>query len=132
MPHLSIARILGADPVSTALLLTGTDSLRWWPGLVVTDVAAGVVHATVTHGGRSSAVTLRVMPPRRTGTAFLTRFAVSGGEFGQTQGGLELRYCPAGTRAVLEVDGPAEALTVPGRRFLAHLAHAAEKRSSAA
>lgn len=144
---------IAADPTSTALLLAGPAAMDLWPGVRrVGDLDGRVlVEATWDHladltgvaSGPTSA-RVRALPPRRTPTSFVTRFAWSGPGLPVTDGELVLGYAPGS-------QGPATAATltltstgVVGSRlaardlqemaegFLANLALAAQDRSHAA
>ena len=86
---------------------------------------------------------VRALPPLRTPTAYVTRFAWEGDEVPPATARLTLAYLPTGTgtpatHAALEIDvdddapygGPA--LTAMAEGFLANLARAAEMRNRAA
>lgn len=132
MTRLTMERIIAADPLSTALLLTATPALEMWPGLELTGRRGPAVLARVDHAGELTPVEVVALPPRRTTAAFVTDFRIRGGQFAQTTGSLRLSSAPGGTRATLSLDTPARALEAPARRFLARLARTAERRSSAA
>jgi hypothetical protein len=132
MTRFMIEREFAADPVSAALLLTGTPALEMWPGLEITGRSGPAVLAEVRHAGEQTPVEVVVLPPRRTTAAFITEFRIRGGLFADTRGSLSLGYAAGGTRATLWLDTPATEMAVPGRRFLARLARTAEGRSTAA
>lgn len=145
-------RRIAADPTSTALLLAGPTAVDLWPGLRRVGEADGCVlvepdvdPSPSEHGRRPATVAVRILPPRRTPTAYVTRFEWSGPELAGTTGRLTLAYAPAedgtpGTHAVIEIasaggqDGPldAAALLAMAEGFLANLSRAAESRSRAA
>lgn len=155
-----VARRIDADPTSTALLLAGPTAVDLWPGvrrvgevdgrlLVEADPAAGSVD-----GGRHAGPALlavRALPPRRTPTAYVTRFSWSTAAPGAAADGapvvagrLTLAYAATGdgtpvTHAVLELEVP-DGIQHPGpgalgrmaEGFLTNLARAAETRNRAA
>jgi hypothetical protein len=149
-----VARRIAADPSSTALLLAGPSALELWPG--VTRVATlgdadqrvlvdAVLPADLPQQRRSTAATVRVLPPRRTPTSYVLAFDWSGPVLPLTTGELALSYAPGSesgpsTLAVLTLDSSRlldsalspPALTALAEAFLANLAALAESRSSAA
>ena len=145
-------RRIGADPTSTALLLAGPGALELWPGVRRVGEAGGrvLVEAELSLARDESdrvptAATVRALPPRRTPTSFVTRFAWTGPGLPVTEGTLTLAYAPGAdgtpsTHAALVLDstGLAESrvdsrtLSAMAEGFLAHLARAAETRSRAA
>lgn len=130
-----VSRDVAADPISTALLLTSAEALEWWPGLRVERGAAElglVVPAILTAGRSAESVDIEALPPRRTPTAFVASFRVTGGSYGPTEGAVTLARQPAGTRATVQLDSPRGDLEPSARRFLSRLAKAAEGRASAA
>lgn len=147
-----VVRRIGADPTSTALLLAGPAALELWPGVRrVGEVGGRALVEAELDVARSeaervpTAASVRARPPRRTPTAFVTRFAWSGPGLPVTEGTLTLAYAPAADGApcthaalVLESTGLAEsrvgesALEAMAEGFLANLARAAESRSHAA
>lgn len=147
-----VTRRIHADPTSTALLLAGPTALDLWPGVrrVGTEDGRLLVEAELALA-RSEAerqptpVTVRAFPPRRTPTAYVSRFTWTGPETPETAGQLMLAYAPTGygtpvTHAVLTLDSTGlddSRLDLPGlavlaEGFLANLARAAESRSRAA
>lgn len=148
--RLQVARRICADPTSTALLLAGPTALELWPGvrrlgevggrvLVEAQVAPGRQHLPAT----AASVTAR--PPRRTPTAFVTRFSWAGPGLPVTAGVLTLTYAPGGegipsthAELVLDVAGLQDSrvdlagLTAMAEGFLANLAAAAQARRRAA
>lgn len=138
-----VSRDLAADPVSAALLLTTRAALEWWPGLRIVrggsvggdgdgdgaDVGVGgggAVPATLSAGRSVETVGIEALPPRRTATAFVAAFRVTGGSYGTTDGAVTLVRRPDGTRATLRLAGPRDDLEPAARRFLSRLAKAAE------
>lgn len=143
-------RRIAADPTSTALLLAGPTAMDLWPGVRrvgdldgrvlveaswddLTDLACGAASARV-----------RALPPRRTPTSFVTRFAWSGPGLPVTDGELVLGYAPGSqgpaTTATLTLTSTgvvgsrlaARDLQTMADAFLANLALAAQDRSHAA
>lgn len=147
-----VTRRITADPTSTALLLAGPAALELWPGLrrigeeggrVVVEADLAPTRDAVPAAARTA--TVRAQPPRRTPTAYVTRFSWDGPGLPQTTGQLTLAYAPTGdgtpvTHAVLTLDssrvdlGPAAQLDLAmmAEGFLTNLARAAEARSRAA
>jgi hypothetical protein len=149
-PRARASRRIAADPTSTALLLAAPSAVDLWPGARLVGEADGrvLVEAEVPPGEAAlTQVTVRALPPRRTPTAYVTRFEWSGDALPPVSGRLTLAYAPTGdgtpvTHAVLELqpagedadDSPwgAAALTAMAEGFLANLARAAEARNRAA
>jgi hypothetical protein len=146
-----VARSIGADPTSTALLLAGPTALELWPGVRRLGDVGGraLVEAEIAPSHEEpappTAASVRALPPRRTPTSFVTRFAWTGPGLPVTEGTLTLAYARGAadaptTSAVLELDSvgvaasrlDAAALVTMADGFLANLARAAEARSSAA
>ena len=141
-------RRIGADPTSTALLVAGPAALELWPGVRLVGEAGGraLVEAELRaqDAPLSTAASVRALPPRRTPTSFITRFEWAGPGLPVTAGELTLAYAPGdghpSTTATLllhshGVDGSrvdARILTCMAEGFLANLAEAAERRSTAA
>lgn len=138
-------RRIAADPTSTALLLTGPAALELWPGVTrVGDAGRLALVETELPSSRRTAATVRALPPRRTPTAFVTRFHWSGPDLPGTSGELRLTYAdgdpgPAtlaelvldsSDLATSELDG--RALEQLSAGFLENLSRAAEERSEAA
>ena len=147
-----VTRRICADPTSTALLLAGPAAIELWPGvrrlgevggreLVEAEVAA------VRDDGDPlpTAASVRALPPRRTPTAYVTRFAWTGPGLPVTDGELTLAYAPGAdgtpsTSAALVLDSAGvvgsrldeAALAAMAHGFLENLARAAESRSRAA
>ncbi len=131
-----------ADPASTALLLAGPTALELWPGVRRVGEVGGRVLVEMT-GPAPTAASVTARPPRRTPTAFVTRFAWTGPDLPVTEGVLTLTYAPGDssptTRAslVLDSDGleasrlDERALVSMAEQFLANLAQAAEARRAA-
>ncbi len=145
-----VTRQIDADPTSTALLLAGPTAVDLWPGLRRVGEADGrlLVEAVLPPGpsaaSRSTAATVRALPPRRTPTSYVTTFAWTGLGLPVTRGELVLHYAPGaerpGTTAQLTLDSEdleASALRSGdlermARAFLDNLALAAEARCRAA
>lgn len=142
-----VVRRIAADPASTALLLAGPTAVELWPGVRRVGDAGrrALVEADLVLTGRTTAATVRALPPHRTPTSFVTTFAWSGPDLPRTTGTLTLAYAPTAdgqllTHAVLELDSaPAgvgeldrQALQAMAEGFLANLAAVAEQRSRAA
>lgn len=139
-------RPIAADPTSTALLLAEPAALELWPGVRrVGHVADRVlVEAEIPEQRLSTAATVRVHPPRRTPTSFVTRFAWAGPGLPGTTGELTLTYAGGSDRpstvAVLTLDSEGvddsalsgSALQLLAEGFLTNLARLAESRSNAA
>jgi hypothetical protein len=135
-------RRIAADPTSTALLLAGPSALELWPGLRrVGPVADRVLVEIDIAEQLTTAATVRVLPPRRTPTFFVTGFEWAGPSLPTTIGEVTLSYAsgPA-TAAEIAFDsyGVAESAVAPATLqaladgFLANLARLAESRSRAA
>ena len=148
-----VTRRISADPTSTALLLAGPAAVELWPGVRRVGEAGGraLVEAALPvqtqRGPRAvpqTAATVRALPPRRTPTSFVTRFEWAGPGLPPTTGELTLAYLAGGatpaTAASLSLDSAdvegsrldQAALTEMAEGFLANLAVAAERRSTAA
>ena len=147
-----VVRRIGADPTSTALLLAGPAAMELWPGVRLIGDAGGraLVEAELALSRAEAervptAASVRALPPRRTPTSFVTRFAWTGPGLPVTEGTLTLAYAPGAdgalsTQADLTLDSagvvgsrvdPAT-LTAMAEGFLANLARAAESRNRAA
>lgn len=88
-----VTRTIVADPTSTALLLAGPGAFALWPGARHLGPASrGALVKTDLGFGRTVAVTVRALPPRRTATAYVSRFAWSGAGLPATTGTLTLSY----------------------------------------
>lgn len=148
--RLRVAKRIDAVPTSTALLMAGPSALELWPGVRRVAAVRGraLVEADLpvdgSPSGRTTAATVTAEPPRRTPTAFVTRFAWSGPELPSVAGVLTLSYAPGGSgtpstvaELVLDVDEPQPgaldetALTELAEGFLANLARAAQDRRAA-
>jgi len=141
-----VTRRIAADPTSTALLLAGPTALELWPGVRrVADIGGRTVVETELPARRVAAASVRALPPRRTPTAYVTRFEWVGPGLPETTGELTLAYAPAAdgelaTHAALVLDSrgfdpdvlDTRALTAMAEGFLTNLARAAETRSHAA
>lgn len=147
-----VVRRIGADPTSTALLLAGPAALELWPGVrrvgevggrVLVEAELGLDPAEAPSAPTAAAV--RALPPRRTPTSFVTRFAWTGPGLPVTEGTLTLAYAPGAdgapsTQAALTLDSSGvvgsrvdePTLTAMAEGFLANLARAAESRNRAA
>lgn len=144
-----VARRIGAEPTSTALLLAGPAALELWPGVRRVGEVGGRVLVEAALDAREqgvpTAASVRAQPPRRTPTSFVTRFAWTGPGLPVTDGVLTLSYAPGADGApstsaelALESTGVAASRLEPhdlramAEGFLANLARAAESRSRAA
>jgi hypothetical protein len=147
-----VVRRIGADPTSTALLLAGPAAMELWPGVRRVGEVGGraLVEAELSLAREErervpTAASVRALPPQRTPTSFVTRFAWSGPGLPVTEGTLTLAYAPGAdgapsTHAALTLDSDglddsrvdASALTAMAQGFLANLARAAESRNRAA
>ena len=83
--RLRVTRRICADPTSTALLLAGPTALELWPGVRrVGDVGGRALVEAELALARSerdrvpTAASVHARPPRRTPTAFVTRFSWTG------------------------------------------------------
>ena len=135
-----VARVIAADPTSTALLMAGPSAIELWP--TARRVGAAGRRALVeAEPGRAA---VRALPPRRTPTAYVSRFAWSGEGLPEARCELVLAYVPGTTlpsthAALTVVTGDLHDTALDERRlkamaegFLANLADAAESRSTAA
>lgn len=144
-----VVRRIGADPTSTALLLAGPAALELWPGVRRVGEVGGRVLVEAELGRDDervpTAASVRALPPQRTPTSFVTRFAWTGPGLPVTEGTLTLAYAPGAdgapaTQAALTLDSAGvvgsrvdEAeLSAMADGFLANLARAAESRNRAA
>lgn len=173
-----VRRVICAEPTSTALLLAGPGALELWPGARQVRPAGrrGTLLAELLPSGavlpadpvppagavlpgvpvaQATEVAVRALPPRRTASAYVSRFSFSGPGLPLTRGTLTLGYVSpfalgaAGrgpafdvpvTQAVLMLLTAAQPGSPPDelrlRRmaagFLANLGAAAEARSQAA
>ena len=150
--RLRVRRRICADPTSTALLLAGPTAMELWPGVRRLGevggralVEAELALARAEQASVPTAASVTARPPRRTPTAFVTRFAWTGPDLPVTSGVLTLTYAPGGEGApstsaelVLDVQGldgsrlDADGLTAMAEGFLQNLARAAEDRRHAA
>lgn len=140
-----VTRTIGADPTSTALLLAGPTAVDLWPGVRrVGEVGGRVLVEAELARSAATAATVRALPPQRTPTSYVTRFAFAGPSLPATDGELTLAYAagagrPA-TSAVLTLDSTGfdgsaldeRDLSTMAEQFLDNLARAAEDRSRAA
>ncbi len=138
------SRRIAADPTSTALLLTGPAALELWPGVRRVGEAGGLALVeTDLPSSRRTAATVRALPPRRTPTAYVTRFTWSGPELPGASGELRLSHLFGGeahaTLAELDLtvdlsdtEIDAAELQAQAEAFLENLRLAAEERSDAA
>ena len=147
-----VVRRIGADPTSTALLLAGPAAMELWPGVRRVGEVGGraLVEAEIAAAREEServptAASVRALPPQRTPTAFVTRFAWTGPGLPGTEGTLTLAYAPGADGApsthaalTLDSDGLEDSrvdrgtLQAMAEGFLANLARAAESRNRAA
>ncbi len=141
-----VTRRIAADPTSTALLVAGPTAFELWPGVRrVADVSGRLVVETDLREGRAVAASVRALPPKRTSTAYVTRFEWIGPGLPATSGELVLAYAPTAggevaTHAALVLDSTIEEgsavschdLEAMATAFLVNLARAAELRSHAA
>lgn len=141
-----VTRRIAADPTSTALLVAGPTAFELWPGVRrVADVSGRLVVETNLPEGRAVAASVRALPPKRTSTAYVTRFEWIGPGLPATSGELVLAYAPTAggevaTHAALVLDSTIEEgsalschdLEAMATAFLVNLARAAELRSHAA
>lgn len=139
-------RRIEADPTSTALLLAGPTAVDLWPGVRRTGEERGCVLVSVpspSPAGVDVRLQVRALPPLRTPTAYVSRFAWEGDGVPPVTARLTLAYLPTGsgtpaTHALLELDADDDApyggslLTGMAEGFLANLARAAETRNRAA
>jgi len=148
--RIRVLRRIDADPTSTALLLAGPAALELWPGVRrIADVGGrALVEAELAPGEPvhgPTAASVRALPPQRTPTSFVSRFAWTGPGLPVTDGTLTLAYAPGShgapaTTAVLTLHSAgvvgsrvdAAALQAMAEGFLDNLARAAEARSTAA
>ena len=147
--RLRATRRIAADPTSTALLLAGPSALELWPGVRRVAEVAGraLVETELRPAGeapRPTAASVTAQPPRRTPTAFVTRFSWTGPDLPVAVGVLTLTYAPGGqgtpstaAELVLDLEGLEDsrlddgALTALAQGFLVNLARAAEDRRAA-
>lgn len=141
-----VTRLIAADPTSTALLLAGPTAFELWPGVRrVAEVGGRMVVETELAPDRPAAASVRALPPRRTPTSYVSRFAWTGPGLPPTTAELVLGYAPTAdgetaTHAALVLDSDDVAdsavdsavLEEMARGFLVNLARAAEQRSHAA
>lgn len=139
--HLRTVRRIAADPTSTALLLAAPTAFALWPGIrLVGQVAGRALVETDLPPDPPAAATVRALPPRRTPTAYVCRFAWTGPELPATTGTLTLGYAGGATDATLVLESTestssvldAGVLADMAEGFLLNLAQAAESRSRAA
>ena len=141
--RLSVARRIGADPASTALLLAGPAALELWPGArrVGEVVGRALVEISTWPGARHLTAAVTAHLPQRTPTGFVTRFSWTGLGLPVVEGVLSLTYAPnsngapsAHAQLVLEVTGlggsrlDLAGLTAMADGFLRNLSVAAEAR----
>ncbi|MCU1672839.1 MAG: hypothetical protein JWN77_952 [Frankiales bacterium] len=139
-----VTRTICADPTSTALLLAGPAAVDLWPGVRRVGEVGGRVLVEAELAEAATAATVRALPPQRTPTSYVTKFAFVGPSLPATDGELTLAYAPGSdspaTSAVLTLDSTdldgsllnRYDLTVMAERFLDNLARAAEERCRAA
>lgn len=150
--RLRVVRRICADPTSTALLLAGPTALELWPGVrrlgevggrALVEAELAVVRSEGERLPTAASVTAR--PPRRTPTAFVTRFGWTGPGLPGAEGVLTLTYAPGGdgtpstaAELVLDLDGLEDSrlddagMTAMAEGFLSNLGRAAEERRRAA
>jgi len=100
------SRHIPSDPTSTALLLSGPTALDLWPRLQRVHDAPGRYAAMGAVGeGALGPVLVRSDLPRRTATAYVTRFSVEGEQVPQAAGELRVRgsWANGGPGANVEV-----------------------------
>lgn len=146
MTRTQVSRRIAADPTSTALLLAGPTAFELWPGVRrVAEVSGRIVVEADVLPDRTAAASVRALPPRRTPTAYVSRFEWAGSGLPETRGELTLGYLPledgvVATFAELVLDSASfegsavdpSALELLAHGFLDNLATAAETRSRAA
>ena len=139
-------RRICADPTSTALLLAGPAVVDLWPGVRRVGAVDGrvLVEAEIPAQRLSTAATVRVDPPRRTPTSFVTSFEWVGPALPRTTGELTLSYAAgdegpttAASLVLDREDAASGALSEPALQaladaFLDNLRELAESRSRAA
>ena len=142
----TVTQRISADPTSIALLLAGPTAFELWPGVRrVTEVGGRVVVETDLAPDRLTAASVRALPPRRTPTSYVSRFAWVGPGLPDTEAVLTLDYATAddgnaATSATLVLVSSGvevgalddRALEAMARGFLLNLAQAAQARSRAA
>lgn len=137
-----VSRQIAADPTSTALLLAAPSAVELWPGVPRVGDVAGPYESG---SPPLTAASVTAGPPRRTPTAYESRFAWSGPGLPSTTATLTLSYAPsaAGTPATLallqlhstglagsRLDGSGLRRLAEG--FLGNLGRAAERCATAA
>jgi len=133
MSSTRVTRRISADPTSVALLLADPTTAELWPRLSRLESAETGDDLVGIEVG-SIAAGLRVLPPRRTPTAFVLRFDVDTVEQVHVEGRLELTHTDSdalATDAVLELRAEHD-LADDAAEFLRRVAIAAEKRATAA
>lgn len=133
VPSTTVSRQIAADPTSVALLLADPTSAELWPRLSRRE-PAGAAGDVVDIAVGGTEAELRVLPPRRTPTAFVLRFDVDTAEALHVEGRLELSPTdaqPVATQAVLELRCERE-LVADAEEFLRRVARAAERRAGVA
>lgn len=136
----TVRRRIHADPTSTALLLAAPSAFELWPGVSrVVDVGGRALVEAALASAPHVAATVRALPPRRTPTSYVSRFAWTGEDLPATTGELTLAFLPTDdgtleTEATLVLDSTEQLEELPelAAGFLANLARAAELRSHAA
>lgn len=92
MSTIRSSRHIASDPTSTALLLSGPTALDLWPRLQrVQDAPGQYVALGAVAEGALGPVLVRSDLPRRTATAYVTRFSVEGEQVPQAAGELLVR-----------------------------------------
>lgn len=138
-----VVRRIAADPTSTALLLAGPAAVELWPGVRrVAEVGGRTLVESDPGTAPVTAASVKADPPRRTPTAYVSRFEWSGPGLPSATGTLTLAYAPSpdgtlGTHAALELDCSPSAdshvdVQALAEAFLVNLARAAEQRARAA
>jgi hypothetical protein len=141
MPEIVLSRQVAAEPASLALLLAGPTAVELWPGARrVGEFGDRFTVQADFPDGEPGEVHLKALPPHRTPTSFVIRFAYSGGGVPRTDGTITLTSQGNGsTRAQLTLhwEGGIDRLLREDTErkaasFLDTLARTAEQRSSAA
>lgn len=99
------SRRIAGDATSTALLLSGPSALDLWPGLRRVHDAPGHYAALGPVGDDPvGPVVVRADPPRRTATAYVTRFFVVGDQLPEASGELRVHGSWAGDQPGASVE----------------------------
>jgi len=134
---------IAADPTSAALLLAGPAAVDLWPGVRRVGDAGGQAFVGAPGAEPGSAALRTAGPPRRTPTAYVSRFEWSAPGVPPTTATLTLAYAMSGdglpaTHAALQLDSTEGSridearLRALAKGFLANLGRAAEQRAQAA